>query len=146
MEYGMAAHLMTILEKFSLHEEFHKVDHHENGASWSTKVDTCEPVGSTGLRAATERTRETTLSGGFKNLSNISWNKISQSFFVGGTYGVEEGGFGTSLELIEITKPSRISTWFKQLPLNFGLIFRQRRSVVESEQQMFKVSAAGEFQ
>ncbi|GJR94734.1 zinc finger, CCHC-type containing protein [Tanacetum coccineum] len=41
----------------------------------------------------------------------------------------------------EITKPSRISTWFMQLPLKFGSIFRQCRSVVESEQQMFDVKS-----
>ncbi|GKB82482.1 retrotransposable element Tf2 [Tanacetum coccineum] len=52
MACGMTAHLMTIIEKSSLHEEFHEVDHHENGASWSIEVDIGEPVGSTGLRVA----------------------------------------------------------------------------------------------
>nr|GEW80026.1 retrovirus-related Pol polyprotein from transposon TNT 1-94 [Tanacetum cinerariifolium] len=43
MECVMVAHLMTILEKSSLHEEFHEVDHHENGTSSSIAVDTGEP-------------------------------------------------------------------------------------------------------
>ncbi|GJU96340.1 hypothetical protein Tco_1321096 [Tanacetum coccineum] len=90
MEYVMAAHLMTILENSILHEEFRKVDHHENGlivdyASWSIEVDIGEPVRSAGLGAAATGTGETTLEGGLKNSSNIGWNKISQSFVVGGT-------------------------------------------------------------
>ncbi|GKF32036.1 hypothetical protein Tco_0101834 [Tanacetum coccineum] len=68
---------MTILEKSSLHEEFHEVDHHEKGASCSREVDTGELVGSVGLRAAAMRTGETTLGRGLKNSSNIGWNKIS---------------------------------------------------------------------
>nr|GEW61790.1 hypothetical protein [Tanacetum cinerariifolium] len=47
------------------------------GTSWSIEVDTCEPVGSTGLQATTIGTRETTLGRGVKNSSNIGWNKIS---------------------------------------------------------------------
>ncbi|GJY61242.1 hypothetical protein Tco_0461899 [Tanacetum coccineum] len=54
-----------------------------HGASLSIEVDTGEPVGSTGLRAAATGIRETTLRGGLKNSSNIGWNKISQSFLVG---------------------------------------------------------------
>ncbi|GKD95298.1 hypothetical protein Tco_1375135, partial [Tanacetum coccineum] len=94
----MAAHLMTILEKSILHEEFREVDHHEmliEGASYSREVDRGEPVRSAGLRAASAGTGETTLGGGLKNSSNMSWNKISQSFFVSGTYGIEEGRFGS---------------------------------------------------
>ncbi|GKA12561.1 hypothetical protein Tco_0692107 [Tanacetum coccineum] len=82
MECGMAAHLMTILEKSILHEEFREVDHHENGllvdgASWLIEVDTGEPVGLACLGAAATGTGKTTLEGGLKNSSNIVWNKIS---------------------------------------------------------------------
>ncbi|GJX03618.1 hypothetical protein Tco_0189534 [Tanacetum coccineum] len=84
MECGMAAHLMTILEKSSLHKEFHEVDHHENGASYSREVDIGELVRSAGLRATAAETKETTLGEGLKNSSNIGQNKISKSFFVGG--------------------------------------------------------------
>ncbi|GJS52912.1 hypothetical protein Tco_0626274 [Tanacetum coccineum] len=78
MEYGMAVHLMTILEKSILHEEFHEVDHHEiDGASSSIEFDIGEPVRSTCLREAAIGTGETTLRGGLKNSSNIGWNKIS---------------------------------------------------------------------
>ncbi|GKD69469.1 hypothetical protein Tco_1323559, partial [Tanacetum coccineum] len=52
MECRMTAHLMMILEKSSLHKEFHEVEHHENGLSWSIEVDTDEPVGSTSLGEA----------------------------------------------------------------------------------------------
>ncbi|GKF15800.1 hypothetical protein Tco_0057262 [Tanacetum coccineum] len=88
MECEMAAHLMMILEKSSLHEEFHEVDQYKS-----------KPVGTSGLWEAIAGTRETTLGGGCKSSSNIGWNRISQSFFVVGTYGVEEGGYGTSPEL-----------------------------------------------
>ncbi|GKE34373.1 hypothetical protein Tco_1453695, partial [Tanacetum coccineum] len=69
---------MTILEKSSLHEEFHEVDHYESvdevlidGASYLREVDTGEPVGSSALRAIATGIVETTLGGGFKNSSNI---------------------------------------------------------------------------
>nr|GEZ36770.1 hypothetical protein [Tanacetum cinerariifolium] len=70
MKYGMAAHLMMILEKSILHEDFREVDHHKSvglladGASWSIKVDTGEPVGSTVLGVTATGTGETTLVGG----------------------------------------------------------------------------------
>ncbi|GJU77068.1 hypothetical protein Tco_1274138 [Tanacetum coccineum] len=67
MECRMVAHLMTILEKSSLHE----VDHHENGASYSREVDIGELVRSAGLRATAAETKETTLGEGLKNSSNI---------------------------------------------------------------------------
>ncbi|GKG12815.1 hypothetical protein Tco_0347052 [Tanacetum coccineum] len=72
----MAAYLMMILEDSRLYEEFHKVDHHENGVSWSIEVNIGEPVGSTGLGVAATGPGETTLGGGLKNSSNIGWNKI----------------------------------------------------------------------
>ncbi|GJU87220.1 hypothetical protein Tco_1294766 [Tanacetum coccineum] len=65
MECGMAAHLMTILKKSSLHEEFHKVDHHE-------KFDTCEPVRSAGLRAATAGPGKTTLDSSHHSGTNVA--------------------------------------------------------------------------
>ncbi|GJR18866.1 hypothetical protein Tco_0967393 [Tanacetum coccineum] len=74
MECGMTAHLMTIVEKFNLHEEFHEVDHHES-ASWSIEVDTGESAISTALGVVATRAGETTLGGGSKYSSNIGWNK-----------------------------------------------------------------------
>nr|GEW26545.1 hypothetical protein [Tanacetum cinerariifolium] len=52
------------------------------------------------LGEAATRTRGTTLGGGLKYSLNIGWKKISQLFFIGGTEGVEEGGFCTSPEQI----------------------------------------------
>ncbi|GJR21887.1 hypothetical protein Tco_0970414 [Tanacetum coccineum] len=66
----------------------------------SGRVEEDVPVESAGSGATTARTGEATLGGGFNYSSKIGLNKVSQSFFVGGTYGVGKGGFGTSLELI----------------------------------------------
>nr|GEY27560.1 hypothetical protein [Tanacetum cinerariifolium] len=67
---------MTILEKSSLHEEIHEVDHHENGASWSIYVDTSESAKLTTLGAAATGTRETAIVRGLKSDGNdkvIMW-------------------------------------------------------------------------
>nr|GEU54779.1 copia protein [Tanacetum cinerariifolium] len=52
-----------------------------------------------GFGEMTTKIEEATLDGGLKYSSNIGLNKVSQSFFIGRTYGVGEGGFGTSPEL-----------------------------------------------
>nr|GEU74822.1 putative reverse transcriptase domain-containing protein [Tanacetum cinerariifolium] len=39
----------------------------------------------------------------------------------------------------EIMDPLKRSTWFEQLPLKYGFVFRQRHSVVEYEPRMFDV-------
>ncbi|GKB11914.1 hypothetical protein Tco_0845837 [Tanacetum coccineum] len=49
--------------------------------------DTCESAKSTSLYAIATGTGETTLVGGLKYSSNISWNKRSQSFLIGGYIG-----------------------------------------------------------
>ncbi|GKB93557.1 hypothetical protein Tco_0979694 [Tanacetum coccineum] len=82
---------MTILEKSSLHEEIHEVDHHENmvflvdgilvdGASWSIDVDTCELAKLTALGALSAGTGETAIVGNEysqkdKNEANTGQNR-----------------------------------------------------------------------
>ncbi|GKE45291.1 hypothetical protein Tco_1472575 [Tanacetum coccineum] len=70
------------------------------GASCSMEVDKGVPIGLACLGAAAIGAGETTLYRGLKYLSNIGWNKISQSFFVGRTKSVREDGFYTNTELI----------------------------------------------
>ncbi|GKC76758.1 hypothetical protein Tco_1127532 [Tanacetum coccineum] len=82
MECGLVSHLMTILEKSSLHEEIREEDHHENVVFLSIDIDTGESAKSTALGAATLRTRETAIVGGLKYSSNIGWNRRSNHLLV----------------------------------------------------------------
>ncbi|GJS61154.1 hypothetical protein Tco_0655938 [Tanacetum coccineum] len=121
MECGMTAHLMMILKKSNLHEEFHEVDHHENGASWLIKVDIGEPVGSTGHGAATG-TRETTLKGGLKNSSNLVLDLLLDPTFVMSLRFPDLLLLGyvclTTVVDIDVLEGKQVNLWFKRSSLS----------------------------
>nr|GFB22932.1 hypothetical protein [Tanacetum cinerariifolium] len=72
MEYGFVSYSKMILEKSSLYEEMHEVDHHKkcslrvtsDGASWSAIVDKGEPVDAAGSGATTSVIGATTSGAG----------------------------------------------------------------------------------
>ncbi|GJT51903.1 hypothetical protein Tco_0978060 [Tanacetum coccineum] len=99
MEYGMAAHLMTILEKSSLHEEVFMKDHHESGCFGDSLTTLKEKWRMSLSTIAGTRRNKTTHVEDLRAHKPWMEQEYPNHSSLCGTYGVEEGGFGTSSEL-----------------------------------------------